>query len=294
MTSKMYLLTGLSLSIILSIPLVSCGTIVPLLKSSQSVSKYSNITLQWKLLPLADEQIDWITVHYQKDNARKIRPIWEDITGTTTFGNSKFNASLMVIVQKNTIDVTIQNIEESMLIYLTAVFINQKGEIQRGPMYSKYKISVNVGYVKATSRPICYKATGRSPGIFKIPMSGKIIAIKLEHVSGFLRCSPNLKSYWACNCCYKPSTVLTLVTDFLNNPQFPVKKFETKVGYKEITVPGFHHMSKNLILPAPNLTGPYNGREGESMKVWFSEDFIPWRDANNSGQQCVHVWVNYQ
>uniref|UniRef100_A0A7M5V838 Uncharacterized protein n=1 Tax=Clytia hemisphaerica TaxID=252671 RepID=A0A7M5V838_9CNID len=38
-----------------------------------------------------------------------------------------------------------------------------------------------IGYVKATSRPICYKATGRSPGIFKIPMSGKIIAIKLEH-----------------------------------------------------------------------------------------------------------------
>ena len=106
------------------------------------VSKYSNVTLQWKLSPLANENTDWMTLYYQKDDTQNIIPIWEDLTGITTFGESKFNNSLVVNAQKNKVEVTMQNIEESMLIYLTAVFINKKGEIQGGPMYSRCEISV--------------------------------------------------------------------------------------------------------------------------------------------------------
>lgn len=98
--------------------------------------------MKWSLIPMANENVDWITVYYQANENQQIKSIWQDIGGITVFGKEKFNDTLSTNVQKNAqVKVTIQNIQESMILYLTAVFINKKGEIQGGPLYSKVKIS---------------------------------------------------------------------------------------------------------------------------------------------------------
>ena len=108
-----------------------------------SCSKYSNVTIKWKLIPLHQEKADWLTLYYQANENHIIRPIWDDINGVTKFGTQKFNDALSINVVKSTqVTLKIQKIEETMTIYLTVVFINKKGEIQGGPMYSKTKIVV--------------------------------------------------------------------------------------------------------------------------------------------------------
>ncbi|XP_066920074.1 uncharacterized protein [Clytia hemisphaerica] len=280
----------------LAINFVWPGRIDPTQKSVQ-VSRNSNVTLTWNVLPLSNEKADWSTIYHQADENQIIQPIWDDIKGVTKFGKQKFNDKMSINAgQKNQVVLHVEELKESMTIYLTVVFIDKKtGEIQGGPLYSKIPIIVKVGYAKVTVQPICYKPLGRSPALFKLPMTGKISSIRLEHVSGYISCSSRKeKSYWACGCCYQSTSVLTLITDAKDNPQFPVKNYETKVGHKEFTVPGFNQMSKFLVLPSPKEDLLYYGRKDEVLKVWFGEDFVPWATTDNSGKHCVHVWVNYQ
>ncbi|XP_066923942.1 uncharacterized protein [Clytia hemisphaerica] len=120
---------------------VSCGRLLPTHNQKDAI-KDSNFTMKWSLIPMANENVDWITVYYQANENQQIKSIWQDIGGITAFGKEKFNDTLFMNVQKNAqVEVTIQNIQESMILYLTAVFINKKGEIQGGPLYSKVKIS---------------------------------------------------------------------------------------------------------------------------------------------------------
>ena len=119
-----------------------CGRISPT-TDQKDVSKYSNVTIKWSLLPLHQEKADWLTLYYQSDENLIIRPIWDDINGITKFGRQKFNDTLSVqVIQTTQVILNLQKVEESMTIYLTVVFINNKGEIQGGPLYSKTKIMV--------------------------------------------------------------------------------------------------------------------------------------------------------
>lgn len=145
-----------------------------------------------------------------------------------------------------------------------------------------------------TTNPVCYRGKGTSPGSFKVPQSAQITEVKLVHVSGHIKCGNSLPgSYWACGCCYKTDTVLTLVTDANNNPLFPSRKFKTQVGHSEISLPGFNHLSPELVLPSPNDGPLVQVSKGDILKIWFGEDFVKYADFNNSGQHCVHVFLKY-
>ena len=55
----------------------------------------------------------------------------------THFGQQKFNQSLKVTYKKNQeFSVILRNVEESTNLYLTLVFMDTKGEIQSGPLFS--------------------------------------------------------------------------------------------------------------------------------------------------------------
>ena len=119
-----------------------CGRILPT-TDQKDVSKFSNVTIKWTLLPLHQEKANWLTLYYQVSENQIIQPIWDDINGITKFGKQKFNNALFInVFQNNQVTLNIEKIEDSMTIYLTVVFINKKGEIQGGPMYSKTKIVV--------------------------------------------------------------------------------------------------------------------------------------------------------
>ena len=87
------------------------------------------------------EIADWISIFHQSDEHSLIQPIWHDSTGLTNFGKSKFKDSFSVNYAKNSkVSAKITKIKESMIIYLTAVFMDKNGQIVNGPLYSKYKI----------------------------------------------------------------------------------------------------------------------------------------------------------
>ncbi|XP_066920071.1 uncharacterized protein [Clytia hemisphaerica] len=120
-----------------------CGRILSTTDQAD-VSKDSNVTIEWTLLPLHQEKADWLTIYHQADENQIIQPVWDDIKGVTKFGKQKFNDKISINVgQNNQVVLHIVEIKESMAIYLTVVFIDKKtGEIQGGPLYSKTKILV--------------------------------------------------------------------------------------------------------------------------------------------------------
>uniref|UniRef100_A0A7M5XD93 Uncharacterized protein n=2 Tax=Clytia hemisphaerica TaxID=252671 RepID=A0A7M5XD93_9CNID len=125
---------------------MDCGRILPS-KDQKETWKGGDCTVKWTLKPSANEKADWITVYHQADENEYIKPIWEDVTGKTTYGRQKFmkNQTLSVNVQKNEIEIVIGNIQESMILYLTAVFLNKDGEMKDGPLQSKVTITISSG-----------------------------------------------------------------------------------------------------------------------------------------------------
>jgi len=106
----------------------------------------SSVTLTWSLHPLQGENADWLTVHYSQDDNKPITTIWKDISGVTGFGSQIFNDTLTVTYVKNKkMEVIIEGIQSSMNIYVTAIFIDEKGTIKGGPVYSKFNLTMSKG-----------------------------------------------------------------------------------------------------------------------------------------------------
>ncbi|XP_066910296.1 protein FAM3A-like [Clytia hemisphaerica] len=97
----------------------------------------------WSLVPLHGENAVWLSVFYQRDSQDIIKEIWRDIGGLTSFGHQRFNQSLKVLYKKNQeFSVILTNIEDSMNLYLTLIFMNAEGEIKGGPLLSKASLNV--------------------------------------------------------------------------------------------------------------------------------------------------------
>ena len=109
--------------------------------------------MKWTIVPSKGEIPDWFSLYYQKNNRSSIIPIWYDTNGLLDYGKTKFNGSLTVkhpSVDK--VEATIDNLKDSMVIYLTVVFKDNSGAIVSGPIYSKYEIeSKNLFYILCKS-----------------------------------------------------------------------------------------------------------------------------------------------
>ena len=120
--------------------IVSCGQVLPPTKTL-TVQKQGKVTLQWTVVPSKGEIPDWFSLYYQGKKQSSITPIWYDTNGLLAYGKTKFNNSLIIKQPSlNQLEAIIENVEESMLIYLTVVFKNNAGTIINGPIFSKYEI----------------------------------------------------------------------------------------------------------------------------------------------------------
>ncbi|XP_066927449.1 uncharacterized protein [Clytia hemisphaerica] len=275
-----------------TICLVRGGHIAPS-QSDFELTKGEDVIIKVNLYPYIDEHSDWVSVYYADHENSSIDAIWNDDTGVTEHGISKFGLRFMVTYTKDkSVEVEIKEISRSMVIYVSTVFLNAKGQIKNGPLYSTFRITLRkAGYKQVTTSPVCYKGKDSSPGFFTIKDAGSIAFVKLQHVSGYIACGERLVSRWACGCCYKENTVLTLITDSQDRPLFPDNVFETRVNHKEILLVDFDHMSNELVLPTSQGVQKVNG--GDVWKIWFGEDYVDWAEFNNSGEHCVHVSLFY-
>ena len=112
------------------VALLAQSGIIRLARPLHQMKKCSSITVTWSLIPYNGETADWLSAFYQKDSQDTIKEIWRDTSGLTHFGQQKFNQSLKVTYKKNQeFSVILRNVEESMNLYLTLVFMDTKGEI---------------------------------------------------------------------------------------------------------------------------------------------------------------------
>ena len=83
-------------------------------------------------------------MYYQKNNRSSIIPIWYGSNGLLDYGKTEFNGSLTVKQPSvNSVEATIDNLKDSMVIYSTVVFEDISGAIVNGPIFSKYEINLN-------------------------------------------------------------------------------------------------------------------------------------------------------
>jgi hypothetical protein len=112
----------------------------------------------------------------------------------------------------------------------------------------------------------------------------------LQHVSGYLKCNAAYEeSFWGCYNFVSFDTIWTVITDADRNPLFPVTSYSS--SNRDLKIKGYNHISDELILNAPNI--PYQGRVGQSLKIWYAEDLLDMYDGNNLGKHCVNVYAMY-
>ncbi|XP_066934984.1 uncharacterized protein [Clytia hemisphaerica] len=260
-------------------------------QTSISTNENGNITLEWSLKPMHGEISDWISIFHQSDEDSLIRPLWHDSTGLTKFGEKKFQDSFSVNYAKNSkkVSATITNVKDSMIVYLTAVFMDKNGQIVSGPIYSKFKI--RVGYIQLTDKPICYGARDKTPASFSLTLDGTLKAIKLRHISGSVHCSVGkLRNYWGCGSCCTGS-LMTIITNSSDKAIIPLTG--TYLSYPAANyIPNYGGiLAPEIVLPVP-LTSR-SVAKGAVMKIWYTEDLYHSTVSDNGGTHCVLVFAMY-
>jgi len=73
---------------------------------------------------------------------------------------------------------------------------------------------------------------------------------------------------------------------------FPVNNYDTKPGQNEYSIPGYNHLSLEIVLPAPNGTAQ-SVKRGYQMGVVHGDSIDIIDGSDNSGTHCVHVFALY-
>ncbi|XP_066911490.1 uncharacterized protein [Clytia hemisphaerica] len=160
--------------------------------------------------------------------------------------------------------------------------------------YRELKVLKVSGPIAATKQPICYQPKDNEYATFKMPHKGIVRSVTLIYVSGKLQCTGmDQTTNWGCNTANYPSQpgphdIIVSITDDQDKTIFPDELMNAG-GF--ITVPGVDLDSQELTLEP---SSPYAVQEPDKeMRVWYNQDLIDGSEQNNTGEQCVHVVINY-
>ncbi|XP_020600525.1 uncharacterized protein LOC110039721 isoform X2 [Orbicella faveolata] len=150
-------------------------------------------------------------------------------------------------------------------------------------------------WVKANTLPVCFGARSNQYDSFNVPYGGKIAAVKLIYLSGYVTCSGQIShwSFWGCG--NHPSLkkhVSLAITTSSNALLMPPNEFFTLSGgagrWSEL--PGYNSLSPEIILPR---FYPYSVSSGQELRLWYGEDLVNWYEGDNKGLVCCNVYVLY-
>lgn len=114
--------------------------------------------------------------------------------------------------------------------------------------------------------------------------TGRLVQLKLEHESGFLKCSEeSFRSYWGCNNepgSYTSDIIGTLVTDDQNN-----------VLMQQTKIPGYTGMSPYIVFNKDAQNAPVVSSLPCQLRIWYNEDFSNTSEYDNSGYHSVKVYA---
>ena len=145
---------------------------------------------------------------------------------------------------------------------------------------------------------MCFGAKHNVFGKFQLPSSGKLAAIKLVHLYGYVSClapHPSHWSYWGC--AHHGGTTNynnVVITDAHNHIILPPSqlivtgslapgKWYYNVGYSSV--------SPELVLSV--FSHPLHVSSGQEFRVWYGEDLVNFYDHDNDGKVCSDVYALY-
>jgi len=150
-------------------------------------------------------------------------------------------------------------------------------------------------WVKANTLPVCFGARSNQYDSFNVPYGGKIAAVKLIYLSGYVTCSGQISHYSFWGCGNHPSLkkyVSLAITTSSNALLMPPNEFFTLSGgagrWSEL--PGYNSFSPEIILPR---FYPYSVSSGQELRLWYGEDLVNWFEGDNKGLVCCNVYVLY-
>ena len=142
---------------------------------------------------------------------------------------------------------------------------------------------------------MCFGARNNQPGRFIAPATGRLAAVKLVHLYGFVSCNvPNANhwSFWGCG--YGASRMVNVViTTAFNSiilPPSQFMQFAHSAG-KWSKIPGYDSFSPVLVLS--RFSSTYHVYAGHQYRVWYGEDLVGFTESDNGGRVCADVYLLY-
>ena len=154
------------------------------------------------------------------------------------------------------------------------------------------------GWRKVNSAPVCFGAKHNVFGRFHLPSTGKLAAIKLVHLYGYVACAaphPEYWSYWGC--ADHPDTknhVNVVITDAHNHIILPPNQLivtgwlAAGKWYHDV---GHSSVSPELVLSV--FSDPRHVSSGQEFRVWYGEDLVNFHEQDNGGKVCSDVYALY-
>ena len=148
-------------------------------------------------------------------------------------------------------------------------------------------------WIKANGSPVCFGARYTQYGTVNAPRSGKVAAVKLVHLYGYVTCNKNNAdnwSFWGCGHGLK-DLVDVVITWSNNHMILPANQFIGNRGGKWSKIPGYNSFSPEIILSV--FSYPFFLSAQTELRVWYGEDLVNFYEGDNDGRVCTDVYVLY-
>ena len=153
---------------------------------------------------------------------------------------------------------------------------------------------LSVGWRKVNKWPVCFEAKGNRFERFYVPR-GRLPAIKLVHLYGYVSChvqDPSFWSYWGCGdnpSMWLNTLVNAVITDSDNHILLPPIQFQKISNLKWYRVPGYNSLSHELVLPF--FTSLRRVHRKQELRVWYGENLVNLSEGDNEGKVCADVYA---
>ena len=145
---------------------------------------------------------------------------------------------------------------------------------------------------------MCFGAKDNVFGRFHLPSSGKLAAIKLVHLYGYVSCLSSNRShwsYWGCGHLHVTKNHINVViTNAHNHIILPPNQLivtgwlAAGKWYHDV---GYSSVSPELVLSV--FSDPCPVSSGQEFRVWYGEDLVKFHEQDNGGKVCSDVYALY-
>ena len=145
---------------------------------------------------------------------------------------------------------------------------------------------------------MCFSAKHNLFGKFYLPSRGKLAAIKLVHLYGYVSCAathPGYWSYWGCGHNHLTKNQINVViTDAHDRIILPPNQLivsgwlAAAKWYHDV---GYSSLSPELVLSV--FSHPRHVSSGQEFHVWYGENLVNAYDQDNDGTVCSDVYALY-